>query len=582
MKKQKVLLAIQSRDLEEMLEKGLSSEFDFVGIVSYREILMEKISQTNPDILLIREALPGTKNIVKLIYEVRMKYSNVRIVFMTGRRQPGDLILTELVRYGVYDLLLGQKVTKNDMFDIIRHPRTMKDVSHLLPSPELDESNTEPAFEVKTHVVEVPVYIERTQTEVPEVVSAPEPVSIPNPIRKAPPIAQPIPEAEPVQEPAKPMEVEPEAEEFFEEPPAPEPKKTKARGVIPLPGQRKKKPALKGQEETSIVPAEKTATVVEPEPFYPPATMEQSKQKSKKEKKEIALDFNPMEMAKKKSLSNYPPAQLGAPQSKQIITFVGAVHGVGNTQVAFNTAVKLANDGSKVIFLENNSLFSTIDFAFQLGEYNLGLDKALMEISDGNTRDIQKSIHSMQKKKEMAKGNAALQKIYKKLPDNLDFLFYSQDYQTLIHKPEIKKEYLKDLCMYLLLQEGYDYVVVDSEPIGTPAGGIEELLSISSKVYLTLTQDAAQVGHLSRHLSDIEKRINLKDKLYIVLNKFISVEPDERQLNEWLNLPIAVVIPETTKDFVSANYLGVPFVLHSRNKETQQVFEVLRNKVIEK
>lgn len=572
-----------------MLEKGLSSEFDFVGIASYREILLEKISQTNPDILLIREALPGTKNIVKLIYEVRMKYNNVRIIFMTGRRQPGDLILTELVRYGVYDLLLGSEVKKSDLFGLIRNPRQMKDVRHLLPSPELDESNTEPAFEVKTQVVEVPVYIDRPQSEsvAPAVVAAPVPVPVPvpEPIQTKPePIQEPepIPEPEPEPEPEPIPFPEPEPEKFPKEPQKTE--KTKGRGIMPLPGQRKKKPTFKGEEESApippaVKPEQVVVPVIEPEPFYPPATPAQVKRKSKKE---IALDFNPMDMTKKKSLANYPPAQLGAPQSKQIITFLGAVHGVGNTQIAFNTAVKLAQDGSKVIFIENNSMFSTIDFAFQLGEYNLGIDKALIEIADGNTRDIQKSIHSMRKKKEMAKGNAALQKIYKKLPDNLDFLFYSQDYQTLINKPEIQKEYLKDLCMYLLLQEGYDYVVVDSEPIGTPSGGIEELLSISSKVYLTLTQDAAQVGHLSRHLSDIEKRINLKDKLYIVLNKFISVEPDERQLNEWLNLPIAVVIPETTKDFVAANYLGVPFVLHSRNKETQQIFEVLRNKVIEK
>lgn len=588
MKQKKILLAIQSRQLEEMIEIGLKGEYKFVGIASYREALEDKVKETNPDIILIREALPGNKTIIATIKEVRLAFPHIRVIFMTGRRQAGDRILTELVTYGVYDLLMGDKVTRTDILELIRNPKTLSDVGHLMPQNELDESNTDPAF----NVVEVPVvkYVERPAPSPPPIpVVSPEPVVVSPP---EPPSQQ--------EEPVPPIVVSVEPEPIKE---VPEPSKHK---VMPLPNQRVKPdagvvsqpaPAFDPPAESeadvpdgttepeisldfdptaigrSHAPEPRPESMVVPDPTPGPRKMMGLPKKKKAKKPEV--DFNPMMM------SLPAPSNMQMTQAKQIITFVGAAHGIGNTQIAFNTAIKLAQGGYKVLFMETNPIFSTIDFAYQLGEYSMGIDKALEEIGLGNTKNIKKSIISMKTKKERAKGQPALSKMYKRIPDSLDLLFYSQDFQTMLEKPNINKEYLKDLCMYLLLQEGYDYVVVDSEPLGTPGHGLEDVLSISSKIYLTVTQDAAQAGHATRHLKDIEKRINLQEKLYIVINKYQRVEPDEKLIAGWLEFPIAVIFPEIAKDFISANYLGIPFVIHSKSKETQQVFEILKNKIME-
>ena len=549
---QKVLFAINSRQLEETLEHDLKREFEFVGSATYREILKDKIAKTNPDIVLIREGLPGKEPILNILNEIRTKHKNVRVIFMTAKRKPGDMILSEIVSYGIYDIILGESVRKADIVGMLRKASSFGDASYLRKISQLDERNTTQGFDVQTRVIERTV-VEYVPVPVVEVMPTPEtvqPVAIleANGSVETPEIAEPL--AKVAVE--MPVEVTPE--------------------VIPV-----------------VTPEPLPIVDTPPIPTKVPETVAPRPEAPKRPSKKSVIPERPIgstavslpAISAEKAFSLPIMGGKTTAQSKKIVTFVGAGSGVGNTQIAFNEAVKLGQDGHRVIFLELHRQFSTIDFAFQLGAYNIGIDKALKELQAGNPKRIADSIITMDMVMNRVDNPQQMQKNYKRMPKTLDFMFYSQDYETLLDKPEIPTEFLKDLVMYLLLQENYDYVIVDAEPFGTLRSGLNDILSITTQLYVTFNQDVAQIGQAARHLLDLQKRININGKVYYIANKYEACSLDVNTMAEWLNEPIAFVFPYAGKEFIQANFLGIPFIQTSKNKELQQVFENLKQHIVD-
>lgn len=537
--KQKVLLALNYRKFEEALEKKMKNKYDFVGTATYREVIVDKVRQTNPDILIIREAIPGTKGILDIVYTIRNNHKNVRIIFMTGRREPGDLLLADLVSYGVYDIITSESIRMNEVVSLIQKPQSFDDVSYLLPKPNRDESKPQKAFEAKAPAVE------------PRASIAPEPLVEPTPAPKAkPPVSEAVIEPTPVVAIPPLPEVFPVAETSTPTPPIPEKEKTGLGGA--LKGLRKK-----ASEEPEAPAKTGQVELPSPPPMPPPAP------------KVMEVPALPTGIGRGGSVV----------QSKQILSFVGAVNGVGNTQMSFNAAVKLAQDGHKVLFVELNPNFSTIDTSFQLGSYQSGLDKALEALANQNQRDVSKAIVRMAEVQQNTKNTNAMSKNYKRMPSTLDFLFFSQDYQTLVFKPKVDYSQLKDLAMLLLLQENYDFVVIDSEPFGKNPEMVQDLSSISSKVVVTLNQETAQIGHVSRNVIELNKRINVEEKLYYILNKEVESECDRGMVEEWLDTTMTVVMPDMKQHYMDASFLGIPFVLHSKDQASQQAFETLKQTI---
>lgn len=557
---QKVLFAINSRQLEETLEHDLKREFEFVGSATYREILKDKIAKTNPDIVLIREGLPGKEPILNILNEIRTKHKNVRVIFMTAKRKPGDMILSEIVSYGIYDIILGESVRKADIVGMLRKASSFGDASYLRRVSQLDERNTTQGFDVQTRVIERTV-VEYVPVPVVEAMPTPETVQ-PVAILEA---VGPV-ETLKIPEPLPEVTVEAVPEVLVEMPVEVTPEVIPVATPEPLP-----------IVDLSPIP-EKAPEVVTPRPEAP-------KRPSKKSViPERPIGSTPVTLPAISAEKAFSMPIMGGKttaQSKKIVTFVGAGSGVGNTQIAFNEAVKLGQDGHRVIFLELHRQFSTIDFAFQLGAYNIGIDKALKELQAGNPKRIADSIITMDMVMNRVDNPQQMQKNYKRMPKTLDFMFYSQDYETLLDKPEIPTEFLKDLVMYLLLQENYDYVIVDAEPFGTLRSGLNDILSITTQLYVTFNQDVAQIGQAARHLLDLQKRININGKVYYIANKYEACSLDVNTMAEWLNEPIAFVFPYAGKEFIQANFLGIPFIQTSKNKELQQVFENLKQHIVD-
>lgn len=149
MEKKKILLAVGHRQLEEYLEGELNQDYNFIGPTVHREGIVKLIEQGDPDIIVIRETLEGSTNIVTIVYTIRSKYPDIRIIFLAGNRKPGDELLATLVNYGIYDILYGVNIPASDIINAVKTPNKHADVAHLQPVPTLDEDRNKVSFEMK-------------------------------------------------------------------------------------------------------------------------------------------------------------------------------------------------------------------------------------------------------------------------------------------------------------------------------------------------------------------------------------------------------------------------------------------------
>ena len=157
---EEILLAIGHKDLEDYIKLQLGEKYEFVGEVVYKEAILTSVKQKNPDIVIIRETLPGKPNIMSIVYEIRANFQDIRIIFLAGNRKVGDELLTTLVNYGIYDILHGENILAQELIALIEYPNTYNDIKYLQPVPLLDENRNKvlfepPEAEIRTEVIEV-------------------------------------------------------------------------------------------------------------------------------------------------------------------------------------------------------------------------------------------------------------------------------------------------------------------------------------------------------------------------------------------------------------------------------------------
>lgn len=725
--KPRVLLAVGERALETILKNELSQDYTFVKEASYREIVIQRIREEHPDVVLLREALKGSMPIDNLVLDIRQTFPEIRVIFYTKKYRPGEPLLRRLVSYGVYDFIGGESVTKQQIFDGLNQRKQLSDVRKYLDAPELPsdtptmhvtteykdlsttqpepkaipkqkevvvQKNTEddePTKPVKEKVKKEKGFFKRMlpfgkkgnsesdtgesmsdtqnskqenfsididddpeeersfwgedpsvqqKTETPPVSkpafqsplpmfhqdapkeTAPEPVDtqevpVPEPVEHAEPKVseepqktEPAPKEETYHKPNVEYldDAEPEEEDLFA--------KSVSQAVVqpkPVP-----EPEPEPEVESPILvdtpvaeaPSESHDTLKFKPRGKPNVQGDELALHRKETMDEPEIDFNPMDVdsANRAAITEQPapvqhrdPAPVDAPiehneetsegwtgrktkgtikvANKQIVTFVGATHGVGNTHVAFNAAIKLAEEGNRVLYMEAHSVFSSVDFSMQLGTWQQGIEKALEDIEYNQGMNVGDHILRIKDLKKNAKKDKALRKLYKPLPDTLDYMFYSQDYQTLEEQHAVPKERLKDLVMYLLTREAYDVIVVDSEPVGNP--GVDGLLNISSKVYITMTQDPAQMGVFHRQFDATQKRIKITNNRYIIVNQFVKTEPTVKRIQKWTNEKVLQTVPFTHRDVVTANFLGVAFIQKTKHQPAINAFDSLIEHIAE-
>ncbi|WCF11739.1 AAA family ATPase (plasmid) [Paenibacillus thiaminolyticus] len=517
----KILLAVGFRQLEEYLERNLKNEFKFVGVTVYREGVIRAIGQQNPDIVVIRETLEGKENILSIVYEIRNKFPKIRVVFIAGKREAGDVLLATLVSYGVYDILHGEKIQAQDVMALLREPNEYRDVQHLQPKPVFDERQNKVLFE-SPDVITV-------EKEVEKVV----------------------------------------VKEIFIE-------------------------SVKDNEDLQIQYPEEVNSLIND--TTPPPILDEKKDfdqnsKTSTEESELTIKENPKGEDENKPgggflhklFGSIKVGDQGGPNSvhgkQKILTFMGAKSGLGNTTIALNTAIQLAQRKNRVIYIEINDRTPTVNYWYELGYLEDGIDSALSGVKTGDLDKVKQAIiHS----ETLAKEDSALQKNYKMFPETLDFMFFSNRYLTRNQEDrmEIDFSFTKEMYFFLLFQLEYDYLVLDV-PADLTNLATMNALNYSNKTFITITQDVSAIGN-SLYLQNelIKKGTELKTKAYFISNRHEKAKLDVKEIIEWMQVEDVLTVPCMNKELINANFVGIPIVLYSNNSVIKTSFQNIVKKII--
>ena len=477
----KIYLAMGHKDLENfiinhkpLLEKELKDSIEFVGRAVYREATLQGVKDTKPDILMLRESLQGKLNISDLIYDIKVSSSKTRIIVLTGDRSIGDPFLASLVNWGVYDLLIGNKVNTKELLKSIVYPKEFSDVAMYAPKATINENTNQVVYEqpiIPTQKVETK---EKEQFDRKiEQATATKPIKINevNPIKKEKP---------------------------------------------------KQKKSLFGR---------------------------------KIESKTI---------------------------NQQIVTFVGGSEGVGNSHIAFNTAVNLANEGFNILYMDLNNKHSAMDTIFQLGYEDIGLDKALEATDNQDYETIEQCIGTIPKALSVISKKDYLYNTYIKLPTTLNFMFFSQlcmngQVNVVASLPKFQK-----LMQMLLRDFHFDVIILDA-----PANMRNPLTQMSimyaEKLFFTVTQDNSVLASLIKGTRVLDnKNIMFKNKMNIIINKFEKCDFSSKNEYQLLsgNLDYdsfsIYTMPNLNREFISASFNAMPILLVSKNKELQKTFSDIK------
>ena len=477
----KIYLAMGHKDLENfiinhkpLLEKELKDSIEFVGRAVYREATLQGVKDTKPDILMLRESLQCKLNISDLIYDIKVSSSKTRIIVLTGDRSIGDPFLASLVNWGVYDLLIGNKVNTKELLKSIVYPKEFSDVAMYAPKATINENTNQVVYEqpiIPTQKVETK---EKEQFDRKiEQATATKPIKINevNPIKKEKP---------------------------------------------------KQKKSLFGR---------------------------------KIESKTI---------------------------NQQIVTFVGGSEGVGNSHIAFNTAVNLANEGFNILYMDLNNKHSAMDTIFQLGYEDIGLDKALEATDNQDYETIEQCIGTIPKALSVISKKDYLYNTYIKLPTTLNFMFFSQlcmngQVNVVASLPKFQK-----LMQMLLRDFHFDVIILDA-----PANMRNPLTQMSimyaEKLFFTVTQDNSVLASLIKGTRVLDnKNIMFKNKMNIIINKFEKCDFSSKNVYQLLsgNLDYdsfsIYTMPNLNREFISASFNAMPILLVSKNKELQKTFSDIK------
>ncbi|CCL32478.1 TPA: ParA family protein [Clostridioides difficile] len=634
----KICLAVAFNDLEEYLienteyiQKEIGDDVEFVGEVAYREGVMQSILNNTPDILIIREGLPGKVDILRLVQELTLcfPFPKLRIIFISKDRRIGDALLASLVQFRVYDIIVGNNIDAFSIIEKIITPNILNDVAQFLPKIRETEKNTK-LFEAQDLEL-IKKASEINQTVKKEIKPLKPIKNIEHHDKKVPrdyseekiilerEIENEIKEEIVIEDELINIEKE---EEIIIEDEGLNIEDDLIEEEIIIEEEIENKEELNIEEdiviedeglnieddliEEELITIEENLIIDEDinkneEELNIEKQIENKEElKIEKEikdylKEDISVKEDKKQEKKIKIIKKNKPLRNKLPLTKsseekftyvkkvnqQIISFLGAKQGVGNSQISFNVAVDLANKGLKVLYIDLNER-SSINDIFYLGFDEVGIDTALEGIDKNDYILINKSIVTIN---NLLNEYELLYKSYLKFPKTLEFLFFSQKYVEEKHEIPINK--IKDLNLYLIMQKGYDFIIINAT--NDIHNELSELLLIySAKIFFTIAQDASVIKNnlLQTKIMD-EKGINFREKFYYLLNKYDNSNFNKDQIYEWMSdsldlegFPI-ITIPNLNREFINSNFNGLPLILdNKKNKEMKKSFLDIYNIII--
>lgn len=610
----KIILAIGNTQVEDALITSLPQKCRVVGIAPYREAVLTKLEEApSTDVVLIRDNLKGSLSILKLIHQIRSNYPHCRIILMTKQREAGDAFLSEVVSFGIWDIIVGSKSSVSIMVDYILNPRTFKDVERYQIRKMISEKDESTP----------------SQNSIPKQVDDPHshstnPSLVGMPTEASPQIATSQSNAstessidedtsfelnftfDETEQPANLVfdENNPSTNFVFDETNGDDQDVVFQLDDNPFASTDSSLPPIQetpdkgtpSKRRRSSFPEAKMPTT--PQPPVVPIPVPIPTPVGKERQKEVSsIHANPEQSTAKKPMpklfsnddvkdikktkpSKRKAFQTEIKNSPVVMSLIGIRGGVGTTQTALNLAITLANKKNRVLYVELNDSGLPFTYLYQLGNLSNGLETALEMAASPGLQDVSSCVTRMKELKRST--DKTLASVASKYPDSLDFIAFSQFFNREANQ-NYHPESLKELLMGLLLSEGYQYIILDVN-LRSDQRLIEQALSSSRYILPVITQNVLTIGQAIDYLTTIHSNMfDLSQKVYFLINRYNSDLLKDRSILKWANneLPFKVQniwsIPIESKAYQVADDKNYPVLVSGAPRALSQAFETLHN-----
>lgn len=579
----KIILALGNTQAEDSLIASLPRQCKVVGIAPYREAVLTKLQEApSADVLLIRDNIGGTIPILKLIHQVRSNYPHCRIILMTKQREAGDPFLSQVVSFGVMDIIIGYKTRIPSIIDYLLNPRTFKDVER---------------FQIRTFISEdepTAQTVDYEQVASQQGASSQPTISQSSKDPKTQDSNHPLPTSG--RPKLKPIPIEtPHSIDSFEnddivfdlggfssehEGVNEEVTNTNAFFVEKDEKEVSSKPVTPSKIKTKPIPVPIPTPIPSEIPEPTDSSFKKASPEKVKEGKPKILSNEDMKGVKRTPKGSRQAFSNTIKNSPIIMSLVGVRGGVGTTQVGLNLAISLAQKKNRVLFVELNDSGLPFTYLYGLAKFSDGLEKALEEASTSMTPHLKPFVIDVEKEKKST--NKEIASVFSKYPNSLDFLAFSQFFGSS-DKRNYHPEKLKDVLTSLLLSEGYQYIILDVN-LRSDERLIEQALISSKFIFPVITQSPLVIGEAMEFLTQVNsKKFDLTGKVNFLINRYQPEFLKEKVVLKWANndLPFKIqnawVIPEETKLFQKSDFKTIPVLLNNPPKSLIQAFDTLHN-----
>ena len=127
-------LSLAEDKIIEALDNQDYSKSQFRKITcDYQENVVNSCKRSKADALIISEKLPGRKDLIDVLKEVKSVMPNIKIIVLLIKdREVGDLMLAKLAMLGIYNWM-PSPWRPNDIAKLVLNPRQLNDVEQYMP-----------------------------------------------------------------------------------------------------------------------------------------------------------------------------------------------------------------------------------------------------------------------------------------------------------------------------------------------------------------------------------------------------------------------------------------------------------------
>lgn len=566
----KFVLAIDDRHMEQHLKsslEGISEYLHFAGVVNNQQSVLDFEQTQKIHILVIAQGLKGKLPELEFLKKVRNTQPGVRVVYITGPDTNNKSFYANLLALGILDFVVGEYICVTNIAQKVVAPTKYVDVLKYLPSSKHIESKALVAGEGDVETVPEKEIVSQPTTDKEE--NAPKKgLSLLDMFKQKPEKKSAVVitqetgsfsalNAKNEEQLAKYKSFQEKLKEAERE--LAQAKKEKEKIKKDYENTLKEKAGIEKENKSILAQKEKLNKEKE---FFSQQNKDLSKKYEKIKKEWEELDRNRRVISK-----------------QRVIVFWGAMPGVGTSTCALNAATYLALKGNKVVYIEYNLVSPRLSYYYDLSEAKNCLESAVLAIETRNIKDMSKSIYS---KEKILGLNSELRTSHQKLPEKLDYLFFSDAYIEEKAYATISASTVKDLILHLMYKDGYDYVILDLAS-STNFAIVQNSCIFSSTNVFCMTQDIATIGYNLKSFKGLNTSgvsfefITGIDKsstdtqsyknIYLVNKYSEKNNMTKRKISDWLMSRNVYIVPENTHEIQNYALKGYPATLVSKNKD---------------